>query len=447
MPRASEDRTPPWGRLTIDLTGQVLSLEAQASEVLPEAYLRHITEIEELRPLWQAALEMRQRQEPERTLYLKVRDRFFKVFILRSPEGLKEDFEAYLVDVTEFYEAQEELKERNRQIIALNTIITAFLEKQEEDPYGVVLEKVLLALDFDGGMIVFRQGDEYHLLCKRGIIALAEHINEDWFIDLLPKEHNMLILDEEIQRHEHLKKEGFEIFVVMPVVVKGAVRGWFCLGARKRIEPEFDLVTFLNLLGAKLSLLLERQVLYEEVRELSLTDPLTGLRNVRYFYDTIEREVKRASRYGEVFSVVIFDIDNFKDVNDTYGHQTGDDVLKELAGILKGQCRRADVLARYGGEEFVMLLPRTDRDSALQVAERIREAVQRHTFSEEALLRDGMKKALKITISGGVATFPEDGQTVRELLYRADMALYRAKALGKARVECWKKEEEDETGI
>ncbi|RME69120.1 MAG: GGDEF domain-containing protein, partial [Nitrospirae bacterium] len=369
----------------------------------------------------------------EKTIYMKLKDRFFKVFVLKEKMQARVSYEVYFVDVSELYESQEELTRKNRQIIALNTIITAFLENQE-DPYKEIIERLLLVLEFDAGMLVLKKHEELSVVSHKGMAILPEHVKEKWFNEILPKGPDMVIFDEELSGYEYLRREGFEFFSVLPVVIKSEVRGWLCLGTRRPIKPEFDLVTFLNLLKTKLSVLLERQFLYEEVMELSLTDPLTGLRNVRYFYDIIEREVKRATRYGEVFSVAIFDIDDFKYVNDAYGHQVGDDVLKEVAEILKKQSRMADVSARYGGEEFVMLLPKTDKTSALQLAERIRNSVEDRTFCPEAVSISGTAKGLNITISGGVAAFPEDGTTVRELLYKADMALYRAKALGKNRV-------------
>jgi len=109
-------------------------------------------------------------------------------------------------------------------------------------------------------------------------------------------------------------------------------------------------------------------------------------------------------------------------------------VLKELSQILNNQSRSADTVARYGGEEFILLLPKTDKTSAMQLAERIRETVQKTIFCKDTVSINGKTKGINITISGGIATFPKDGTTSKELLYKADMALYKAKTMGKARV-------------
>ncbi|SNR87198.1 sensor domain-containing diguanylate cyclase [Desulfurobacterium atlanticum] len=160
-----------------------------------------------------------------------------------------------------------------------------------------------------------------------------------------------------------------------------------------------------------------------KIKILAETDSLTGLYNRRKIFERLEEEIARCERYGNPLSVIIFDIDFFKKVNDTYGHLIGDKVLKEIAKILKSNTRKPDIAGRYGGEEFIIILPHTDTEGAIKLAEKIRKLIENHNF--------GIGR--KITISAGVTSYiPRD--TVDSLISRADQALYKAKAEGRSRV-------------
>jgi len=166
----------------------------------------------------------------------------------------------------------------------------------------------------------------------------------------------------------------------------------------------------------------------ELLKELSNTDPLTQLFNRRYMMEVLEKEIQRTFRKGSPISLIIMDIDHFKKVNDVYGHQQGDTVLVNVAGLVKRHLRSYDVAARYGGEEFVGILPETPLDEAMVVAERVRVAVQQLTFAHKL-------QTLKITISMGVATYPGPGvDSIDDIIRVADEALYRAKSEGRNRV-------------
>ncbi|NPA53183.1 MAG: GGDEF domain-containing protein, partial [Aquificae bacterium] len=164
---------------------------------------------------------------------------------------------------------------------------------------------------------------------------------------------------------------------------------------------------------------------------LATYDPLTKLYNRRFIVSFAETEVKEALRYDKDLSVIILDIDNFKGVNDTYGHPAGDEVLKKVANILKTKIRETDKAGRYGGEEFIVILPNTPSKEALEVAERIRKAIE-----QEKVIIDhkGEKIELKVTASIGVASLGTHGKSFYELLKAADIALYEAKRNGKNQV-------------
>ena len=166
------------------------------------------------------------------------------------------------------------------------------------------------------------------------------------------------------------------------------------------------------------------QEVNEELARLSTTDPLTGLNNRRHFQDHLDYEMEKFMRGGNPIGLLSIDIDHFKSINDTHGHQSGDEVLTQVSRILESQCRAADTLARVGGEEFMVLLA-TDKSGELEVAaERFRDSVQRHEFAI------GGNEALKVTVSIG-ATLSRRSDKLRELLHRVDERLYEAKRRGR----------------
>ncbi|MEW6188427.1 MAG: diguanylate cyclase, partial [Thermodesulfobacteriota bacterium] len=179
----------------------------------------------------------------------------------------------------------------------------------------------------------------------------------------------------------------------------------------------------LKLISTQAAVSLENARLFE----LATTDGLTKLYIQRYFHFLLDQELHRSLRHSQPLSLVMMDIDNFKKINDTYGHLSGDEVLCQVAGTIRTNCRTEDLPARYGGEEFVLLLPATDQDGALAAAEKIRRAV------EEMAVPVGVKK-LQVTISLGVAVFPTMAADKTSLIRCADQALYAAKRAGKNRV-------------
>jgi diguanylate cyclase (GGDEF)-like protein len=181
-------------------------------------------------------------------------------------------------------------------------------------------------------------------------------------------------------------------------------------------------------LAAQVGVAMENVGLHETMQAQAITDELTGLANHRRFQEAIDDEAERARRFGQPVALIMLDIDDFKAVNDTYGHQQGDVVLAEVARVLRARSRDIDSPARYGGEEFALILPQTDLEGAYHLAERVREGI-------EALRvpRNGAPGAepLAVTASLGVAALPETASEARELLARADAALYEAKRAGK----------------
>jgi diguanylate cyclase (GGDEF)-like protein len=169
--------------------------------------------------------------------------------------------------------------------------------------------------------------------------------------------------------------------------------------------------------------------LRETLRTQAIRDPLTGLFNRRYMEESLEREFRRATRKESPLAILMVDIDYFKRLNDSYGHEAGDAVLRELARIFQSQLRSEDIASRFGGEEFVLILPETDIGAAVECAERLRQAVHGMQMQHYGQVLEG------ISLSMGLACCPQHGKTVDALMRAVDAALYRAKENGRNRLE------------
>jgi len=191
--------------------------------------------------------------------------------------------------------------------------------------------------------------------------------------------------------------------------------GGLKVGADDYIPKPFDPAELVVRIEAKL----ER---FRDLRRLIKLDAFTNLFNREYFDRNLKEILKMSSRYRHKVSLVLFDIDFFKTFNDTYGHQVGDFVLKEVSTMIRDGLREVDTVARYGGDEFVAIMPETSKKNAQTAVERIKKELEERSFHYE-----GSSSNLHITISAGIATFPEDAQTDYDLINQADLALYEDK--------------------
>lgn len=215
--------------------------------------------------------------------------------------------------------------------------------------------------------------------------------------------------------------------VIMPLRAKDNVNGLIIadnIYTRKPISSE-DIRIF-TMLANQAGLAIENSHLYEIVVQKSLTDPVTGLWNHRFFQEKLLEELKRAQKNDHPLSLAIIDIDNFKALNDTYGHQHGDIILQELSQIFRICSREIDFVCRYGGEEFAIIFVGTKKDQGLDIAERVRTRIEQHKFPAPS-----PQMELKITISIGLSSFPDDAKTKEDLIALADKAMYIAKFSGK----------------
>jgi diguanylate cyclase (GGDEF)-like protein len=220
-----------------------------------------------------------------------------------------------------------------------------------------------------------------------------------------------------------------EELVVVPLKAKEQVNGIIlCDNFITKKPISKDDLRMLIMLANQAGLAIENSRLYEKTVIRAHLDSLTNLWNHGYFQYLFSVELEKSRATSTNLSVIMLDIDDFKVYNDTLGHQAGDEILKDMATLLKNQSRKMDYVCRYGGEEFAIILPYTDKKEAFLIAERLRENIEKHHFVRQEILPNKI-----LTASLGVATFPENGDSTAQIIQHADNALYDAKEKGKNR--------------
>lgn len=332
------------------------------------------------------------------------------------------------------------------QSLIESTIINEFRNLSEFVLNSMVLNKELLLLltsilDYNVAGIFFNDRDEkkertvvlslYNLNIEESII---NDVKKDFFRTIFPEDFP---LNEESYAYEVFEKVNnesnsvnniseFQSKIIIPIVYSDKVLGGICL---YHIKPEqFQQSRIFNIILEELKILMRIRWLYSETKFLTITDGLTGLYNRRYFQQALDREFARAKRYGTDLSIAMFDIDHFKKLNDTYGHQFGDKVLAEIAKLIKQSLRRTDYVTRYGGEEFIVILPETNLERTAIPIERLRKRIEQEDF------RYG-DTPVRVTVSIGISNLTPSISTEKDLINRADIALYTAKENGRNRIE------------
>jgi two-component system cell cycle response regulator len=216
----------------------------------------------------------------------------------------------------------------------------------------------------------------------------------------------------------------FQSLLMLPLLVKDEVIGTLTVAARRAGAFPGDRREMLGVIANQVAISVQNGRMYQALEEQATTDGLTGLVNHRTFQERFSGMLTRAERHNFTVALLLTDIDHFKKINDTYGHPTGDEVLRRVAGLLAGSARKIDITARYGGEEFALVLEATQREGALQLAERIRNEIGEQLF-------ESAKGPFSATMSLGIALYPADGRSKSELIKNADAALYAAKNGGR----------------
>lgn len=218
--------------------------------------------------------------------------------------------------------------------------------------------------------------------------------------------------------------------LLTPLVHRQHKIGMVIIGNKHNYKPYSNSeIELFKLLTNFLAVALSNARMYKEMERISLTDPLTGLFNRRYFDNHLKTEIARARRFNHTLSLVMMDIDYFKNYNDQLGHINGDYLLRNVAEILSRTIRCSDIVARYGGEEFCIVLPQIEQTGAVKFSERLRSTIYEHPFKRRDIQPNG-----RISVSLGTATFPFDATMTNDLVHKADQAMYKAKKSGGNRV-------------
>jgi len=216
-----------------------------------------------------------------------------------------------------------------------------------------------------------------------------------------------------------------DYFATIPLKIEKEIVGVLNINDGEKVSFNVSNLDFVLKLSEFISMTVSNAVLYERTKKLSVTDGLTGISNRPNMEQVLRSEFERSMRYGAPLSVVLLDVDHFKGVNDTYGHQKGDEILVAFASLLKKFCRANDTAARYGGEEFLMILPQSNAQGAFKIAERVREEMMKLNFT-------GNESHFSVTTSCGVVELDRDFiKNTDELVTMADQALYEAKNSGR----------------
>jgi len=230
---------------------------------------------------------------------------------------------------------------------------------------------------------------------------------------------------------EKIQVKGVNSVLIIPLFVKNELTGVLFFGSYAKDAFDTYHQRLMEILANQAAVAVSNAQLFNKLEKMAILDGLTGLYNHRYFQEQLARELARSERTGATCALVLLDIDHFKRINDTYGHPTGDTVLKYISSIIKSSIRQIDIAARYGGEEFAIILPESDISGASSFAERLREEIE----SSHAQTDFG---PIQLTISLGVSEYPEFGKSRAEIIDTADKSLYHAKRLGRNRTVCAK---------
>jgi len=337
---------------------------------------------------------------------------------------------------------------RKRDMDVLDMVTSRLNEVREpEELYETIVEMSVQLAHAERGSLMLVENDKAYLAIKaaKGInkkllkeikIKIGEGVAGKVFGEGVPLVVYDIEKDERILLH---RKASYKTGSFISIPLKIGERPIGVLNTSDRIKGEAfseEDMALLRSFASYASIALERSMYYSLVghlKELSITDSLTGLFNKRYFEERFFEELQRSERHNLAFSIGMLDIDDFKLFNDTEGHLSGDEVLKNIANIAKESTRLIDIIARFGGEEFAIIMPQTEKDEAFFVAERIRKSVREqlsHTW--RYFPKD------HITVTVGVATFPSDGKDMKDLIRNADRALYKGKKEGKDKTVLFK---------
>jgi diguanylate cyclase (GGDEF)-like protein/putative nucleotidyltransferase with HDIG domain len=432
----------PMGELKLRKDSPVVTWLERKSTILPE---RSLAILPEFQSIWEE--EREEIQSAGVNMFVPLMNEGKIVAIAAISE--RRDGRLYAVEDVDLLESitaqvaasmekeysRERLREQDQETTLLNrltTIITSSVSIQMIfEGFAQELKKVA---DIDWATIALIDGNELCFMVLSSTIGSAwqpgERIPLEGTATELTCRERQTVYESDLKRHHvfwtwesHLQ-QGIRSVVYLPLSVTDRTIGSLILASRKPNAYSRRQIKLLEKVALQIAAPIENAQLYARLEQKSRIDELTGLFNRRYFEERLKEELSRHSRYGDVFSIFMIDLDNFKAYNDVYGHPAGDILLGQIGKIIRNSVRNVDQAFRYGGDEFVVILPQTARDAAYVVAERVRRQI-----AEEM-----EKRAIAVTCSIGLASYPADGMLSGELVDVADVALYHAKRTGGNRI-------------
>jgi diguanylate cyclase (GGDEF)-like protein/putative nucleotidyltransferase with HDIG domain len=432
----------PMGKLRLRQDSPVVAWLKREKTILPKENLAIFPEFQSI---WQEEREEIQLVGVE--IFVPLMNRGELVAVLAASE--RRDGKLYGVEDIDLLESiaaevaasmekeyfHEQLREQDKEITLINrltTIITSSVSIQGIfEGFAQELKRVV---DVDWAAIILIDGDEVSVSALSGTIVSPWQREERIPLKGTGTEHvcreKKSSYQTDLARYhkfwtdEHYSKQGIRSIVYLPLSIKDEGIGSLVLASFKPDAYSQRQIRLLEQVALQIATPIENARLYARAEQRARIDELTGLFNRRHFEERLKEELSRHSRYGNVFSLLLLDLDNFKTYNDIYGHPAGDILLNQIGKIIKGSVRSADQAFRYGGDEFAVILPQAAMDDAYVVAERVRVQIA----------RDMEDKEIAVTCSLGVASYPADGVISGELVTVADTALYYAKRTGGNRV-------------
>lgn len=390
--------------------------------------------------LWQQEREDIENNGLELLIPLISRDRLISILVLDKKRTGRYNLEDYklLEDVTgraavsmEKEYLREQMEEREEELSVINrsnSVITSSLDIQQI--YDGFIKELKRIVDVNWAAIAIIEDEELFFLAISTDVGSAWKAGEriplkgtatEWVTT-----HRKPIVDPDLSLEMRFTTGKYHIqhsirsIVYLPLIVSNRVIGTLSVASRNPDAYSSRQLKLLEQLASQIAMPIENARLYAKTERMARIDDLTGLLNRRSLDEMLGSEINRHSRYGGVFSLIMIDMDSLKEINDTYGHLVGDELLRQIGRLIKNTIREADQAFRYGGDEFAVVLPHTPIDAAFNVAERIRQA----TFSRTEI------GSTPVSVSLGLACWPADGLGPNNLIAAADEALYQAKSSG-----------------